>query len=159
MKPGMTVVTDNTKSLTAAIRKMASTEVLVGIPAEKANRSAPINNAALGFIHNYGAPEANIPARPFMEPGIKEVEAANIAGLEKIAQAALAGDSAAVEKGFIAIGLRTASAIKRKITAGIPPKLKPSTLAARRRRGRTGTTPLIDTGQLRNAITFVIRRK
>jgi hypothetical protein len=37
--------------------------------------------------------------------------------------------------------------------------LAAATLAARRRKGRTGTKPLIDTGQLRRAITYVLRRK
>jgi hypothetical protein len=33
------------------------------------------------------------------------------------------------------------------------------TLERRRAKGRTGTKPLIDTGQLRNAITYVLRKK
>jgi len=158
VKPGVSIVSDNTKAISAAIRKMAETQVLVGIPSEKTSRSGPITNAALGYIHNYGAPEANIPARPFMEPGIAEAEPENLRRMQHIATAALEGRSDAVENGFIAIGLRTAAAIKRRFALGIPPPLKPSTLAARRRRGRSGTTPLIDTGQLRNAISFVIRR-
>jgi hypothetical protein len=33
------------------------------------------------------------------------------------------------------------------------------TLAARKARGRTGEKPLIDTGQLRNAVTFVVQAR
>src|SRR5258708_13943696 len=82
------VGTDRTAAVAMALKLMASMEVLVGIPAEKAPRtsaeakSQPINNAALGYIHNYGSPTQNIPARPFMEPGITDSKA----GIEKTLQ-------------------------------------------------------------------------
>lgn len=38
----------------------------VGILGDKASRSGPLNNAAIGTIHEFGAPERNIPMRSFL---------------------------------------------------------------------------------------------
>lgn len=155
-------VVDNSAALQKSLRKLEQAKVLVGIPAEKAPRDpaesqGPINNAALGYIHNFGIPSANIPARPFMEPGIIAVKDRIVPYLESAGRAAVTGNANGVEKNLTAAGIVAASGIKSKIDAGPFVPLKPSTIAARKRRGRTGTKPLIDTGQLRNAITFVVR--
>lgn len=52
------------------------------------------------------------------------------------------------------LGLAVTGDIKKKITAHIPPPLTPYTLA---RKGSGKTTPLINTGQLINSITYVVR--
>lgn len=50
-------------------------EVLIGIPMSTTERpDGEITNAELGYIHEYGAPEANIPARPFLIPGVESVK-------------------------------------------------------------------------------------
>ena len=68
------IVSDN-------LRLLADLEVLVGFPEDSTERDEtatteegkePITNAALGYIHDNGAPEVNIPARPFMKPAIEE---------------------------------------------------------------------------------------
>lgn len=152
------VVKDNLKLMLKQIQALAATKVLVGVPEAKGQRKGePISNAALAYIHTNGAPEANIPARPFLIPGIKSVQKETAASFKKAGQAALEGKD--FTKNLTAIGLRAASAVKKKITDGPFLPLKPGTLAARRRRGRTGTKPLLDTAQMRNAITFVIRKK
>lgn len=159
------VIGDRTNAVAMALKLMASMEVLVGIPAEKAPRtsaeakSQPISNAALGYIHNYGSPTQNIPARPFMEPGIKQAQRDIEQSLERAGLAALDGKPDQMLKSLHAAGIKAATSVKNKINSGIPPALKSSTIAARKRRGRTGTKPLIDTGQLRNSITYVVRRK
>src|SRR5882672_9569301 len=157
------VETDRTSAVAVALKLMSSMEVLVGIPAEKAPRTSaeaktqPINNAALGYIHNYGSPTQNIPPRPFMEPGIKDAKAGIEESLKRAGLAALDGNADQMMKSLHAAGIKAASGVKNKINSNIPPPLGKSTLAARRRRGRTGTKTLIDTGQLRNSITYVVR--
>jgi hypothetical protein len=49
--------------------------------------------------------------------------------------------------------------VKAKINSNIQPKLADSTLEARRRRGVTRENTLVDTAQLRNSVTHVIRSK
>ena len=93
MKSGLTVVFDETAKVIDGITKLASTRVMVGVPAEKGSRSdgEPINNAALLYIHDNGAPEAGIPARETLMPGIMSVQGEINAGLEKTGRPRLMG--------------------------------------------------------------------
>jgi len=116
--------------------------------------------AAAGYcFHNFGMPSKNIPQRQFLEPGIKNADDAISVRMAKAGQGALDGKEEEVLNNMNAVGVIAASSVKSKITAGPFVPLGESTLAARRRRGRTGTKPLIDTGQLRNSISYVIRAK
>jgi hypothetical protein len=150
---------DRLPEVARGIRTLAENRVYVGVPASKAGRSGgEISNADLAYIHENGAPTVGIPARPFLKPGVASIRRWVEETLVKIGRSALDGRPEAVTRGLNALGLRAQSAVRAKINEGVPPPLRPGTLAARRRRGRTGTKPLIDTGQLRNAITYVIRR-
>lgn len=159
----MKITTDKVAEVLAAIQDLASKEVLVGIPATKAERKEgdeePINNAQLGYIHEFGSPKANIPARPFLNPGIARAQESINGHLRKAAKAAMDADSEKVDLELNATGLIAQAGARNEINSGDFEALAKSTLAARRRRGRTGEKPLIDTGQLRNAITYVIREK
>ena len=158
---------DNMKTLTAAMSTLEQNQVLVGIPAEKAPRTSEeakargtkINNAAIGYIMEFGSPTQNIPARSFLMPGIKNANDGISVRMTKAAQGALDGKPDEVKNNLNAVGIIAASSVKMKISSNIPPPLAASTLAARRRRGRTGTRTLVDTGQLRNSISYVIRPK
>ena len=160
MKPGLQTLVDNVARFTAGIERLASTRVMVGVPAEKGSRQdgEPINNAALAYVHENGAPEAGIPARPFLKPGIADKQTEIAAALEKTGRAAMDGKPEVVDRGFNIVGLIGQNAVRAKINDGPFTPLAEATLAARRARGRTGTKPLIDTGQLRNSLTYVIRK-
>lgn len=155
------IVKDGMPALLKGMADLVKSEVLVGIPAQTTERQdgEPINNATLGYIHENGAPAAGIPARPFLVPGVAAVEDKVAAQLGKAASASLAGDARAVNQRLHAAGMVAESSVKNTINAGVEPKLADSTIAARERRGRSGTVPLIDTGKLRNSITHVVRRK
>lgn len=156
-----------TKSNTAQFRKalevLLKKEVLVGIPASNAARdpepgeTTAATNALIGYIMEYGSPAQNIPARPFLHPGIANAKDDISAHMKKAAQFALSGKNDKIEQELEKVGLIAQVSVQKKITEGPFEPLKPSTLAARRARGRTGTTPLLDTGQLRRAISYVIR--
>lgn len=154
------VTKDNVDNVLEAIKAMANKRVLVGIPSDKApRRGDPINNATLGYIHENGSPARNIPARPFLKPGVASAKDKLVQTLKGYAKQALA-DKSAIEKGLNAAGLVAQSAVKNRIRSGegFAP-LKPGTLAARKRKGAKGTKPLIRTGQLLNSITYVVRDK
>lgn len=168
-------------ALVKNMRLMAKTEVLVGVPAETSQRddedSKDISNAALLYIHETGMPEQNIPARPSMGPAIEENQQMIAARLGNIARRVLMNDPSAVEKGLHVLGLAVVSAIRNKIDDGIAPPLAERTLRARARKGRKGAQeeldrrakgepagmdlakPLVDTGEMRKAITHAIRAK
>lgn len=174
---GVLKTIDNMQAMRAAVDRLSKQRVLVGVPAEDTARDGGgITNAALAYIHEKGAPEANIPARPFLAPGVQRVRAENVSDLKKAGELALEGKVDAVDRQFHRVGLRTQNSVRNVIREGVPPPLADSTLAGRARRGRKGASkelaarragaqpgiefakPLIDTGQLLRAITYVVRR-
>jgi hypothetical protein len=148
-----------------AILKLTKSEVLIGIPDSGSARQpdpgepAPPSNAVIGYIQEFGAPERNIPARPFLVPGVESITPKAAELLRKAGRAALFGDSGAVETALNQIGLIGQSAVQQKITDGPFAPLSERTLKARKARKRTGEKPLIDTGQLRRSVTYIVRRK
>lgn len=164
MKPqvniNINITVDNLSQFDAALKIIQKREILVGVPeASGPRKSGPINNASLAAIHDKGSPSRNIPARPFMEPGIKSVSPQIEQKLLTVGRAVLDGDAVKAEQGMQAAGMIAQNGLRNKINSNITPALKPATLAARRRRGRTGTRTLIDTGQLRNSLTYVVKDK
>lgn len=157
----MKITIDNVAKVLASIQELASKQVLAGIPASKAERNddSPLNNAQLGYLQNYGSPAQNIPSREFMESGIALVQDKIEGHLQKAAKAAVNGNSEKVDVELNATGLVAQAGLRARINSGDFEELKKSTLAARRRRGRTGVKPLIDKGELRNSLTYVIRKK
>ncbi|ELI6453548.1 hypothetical protein RRM53_003194 [Yersinia ruckeri] len=148
---------------------------------------ATIGNAQIGYINEYGSPAQNIPARPHLQPGVQSVQDKTIAKLKQAAQAVFDGNSAAAEKALNQAGLIASDAVRRYMTITNLIPLADSTLAARARRGRKGAIrelarrdgegslmekneqgqlisntnarPLIDQGQYRRAITYIVRDK
>lgn len=156
----VTVTVDKLAAVGAAVTELAKTRVLVGIPSEKSPRADDeINSAALLYIHEHGAPEAGIPARPTLYPGLKDARDKTNALLGQAGTLALSGDAAASGKAFAAAGMVGRDAVKNRIGSNTPPPLAPSTLAARRRRGVTRTNTLIDTAAMQGAVTYVVRKE
>lgn len=161
----VTVTKDRVDEVVKLIRDLSKTRLLIGIPAEDAGRTpepgqteAP-SNAVLGYLNEFGEPEKNIPARPHLLPAVESVMPRVIPRLKKAGEAALSGDKNAIDTAFDQIGAIAVGAVQEKISDGPFVKLSPRTLAARRARGVTRESPLIDTGQLRRAYTYVTRRK
>lgn len=157
------VTKDGVPALLKAIKDLTSKEVLVGIPDINAGRSddeddSPISNAEIGYIMEFGAPKANIPPRPHLIPGIQTAQGKIETRMKKGAESALSG-KADVDATLTAVGITAENAVKAKITEGPFAPLADATILARQARGRTGTKPLIDTGQYRRAITHVVRKK
>ena len=156
----VTVTRDNAKNVIAAIQDMAKKHVLVGIPSSENGRNdGSIGNAALGAIHENGSGVRNIPARPFLKPGVAAAADQCVNVLKSAAQNAFT-DKNAIDKGLNAAGLIAQASVKKRIVSqeGFTP-LKAATLAARKRKGAKGEKALIRTGQLLNSITYVVREK
>ena len=177
--------TDNLDQLLKVLAGLTELEVLVGFPEETDERKPdeenpnPPSNAVIAYIQDNGSPEANIPARPFMIPAMQDARPQLTESLYKGALDVLAHPKEAqrVVKLFIRTGLIAQNALRKKINEGIPPPLSEATLLRRARRGRKGAKkelanreaglaastqlakPLIDTGQLRNAATYVLRKR
>lgn len=159
------VTVDRVAAVLKSINGLTKNQVLVGIPAEHADRQPdpeqpePANNAMIGYLMENGSPAQNIPARPHMRPGIESVKDEISKRYKDGAAAVMDGRVSDPDKVHTAVGLIAEKGIKAKITDGPFVPLSPRTIAARKARGRTGEKPLLDTGQYRRAITHVIRSK
>lgn len=163
---GLVLKSDNLPKVLTAIKDLTNTDVLVGYPDTGPARDdvdgvpVEITNAMIAFIQEHGSPIRNIPARPFMIPGIVLVQSRVVTLLRQAAIASLEGDKEKYMQILNQLGLVGVGGIQRAITRGEGwPPLSPVTLAARRARGVRRTRPLIDTGQLRQHVQYVIRRR
>jgi hypothetical protein len=149
-------IPDKVKKFLNHLKERSGKEKLyIGIPAEKTQRrERGLNNAAIAYIQEFGAPNAGIPPRPFLIPGVND----NKDKAQKAIEAFLKRRET-IENAYSAAGMILVAGVKRRITQGIPPPLAESTLKARKRIGFKGTKPLIHTGQLVNSITYVIRKE
>lgn len=162
-KSTLRVTTDFTNQFNRIIGQFKSDAVLVGVPESDTERKSDskskqeINNATLLAINNYGSPANNIPARPVMQIGIKNVQDQVAALFAKTATEALTKGEAALDTGYNRIGIVASSSIKKVINSqeGIEAPSQ-STLKSRERAGFSGNKALIVTGQLRNSITYVV---
>lgn len=157
------VTVDRLKNLVDATDALTKQRVMVGVPANKAGRRQTrgqrINNATLAYIHEHGAPAANIPKRAFLRPGVESVQRDLVQIMRKAGDAALNGRPDHVNRWLNAAGLKAQAAVQAKLRSGPFAPLSPRTLAARRARGVSRTKPLIDTAQLLQSISYVVRRR
>jgi len=156
---GVTMTVDNRSQVAAAMRNLTGSRVLVGIPAEKTAREGDdtgVTNSLIGYIAEFGSPAQNIPARPWLMPGIKDGEAKITTALKKTAVFVIRGDNGALQTGLEAVGLIAQTAVKNRIVSGPFAPLAPATIAARKRRGHEGIKPLIETGQFLASVSYVV---
>ena len=156
MQSGMQMITDALPDLLRRLASVAQRDVLVGVPAGEGRDDGP-TNAEIGYQNEFGSPANNIPARPHLLPGVAAVQDKAAAKLTRAADAAASGRVSDAERHLHAAGLLAQNSVRRTLTTTAYRPLSERTLAERRARGRTGTKPLIDTGQYRRSITYVIR--
>lgn len=127
---------------------------------ENKNKVA-ITNAELLFIHTNGSPINNIPARPVIEPAIKDDNDRLSSMMKKAAQLALSGKFTEALTQLKLTGMRGQNVSRAwflNSKNGWPPN-SPAVQAAKRRKGSTDPKPLIDTGELRKSITYFVKGK
>lgn len=153
---------DRLDEVLKSIAGLVKQEVLVGVPDSTAGRKddgEPISNAEIGYIQETGSPANNIPARPHLVPGVQDARPKFEPQLQRGVEAALDGDLEQVQRRLNMAGIAAQNSVRAKVNSNIAPQLAESTLEARRRRGVTRENTLVDTGQYRNSITYVIRKK
>lgn len=167
---------DNSAALYKALKEVSNMDVLVGVPAKTTNRNTDeINNAQLLAIHSAGSPLSGLPARPVLEPAInaqgnKEKIAEQ---LKIVADLVMSGEPTQAKQQLRRVGLMAEGMVKDWFTdprnnwapnsprtiAIKEAKMTKESKAAAIAAGNPLTRPLIDTGQLRKSITFVVREK
>lgn len=169
MKSGMKVVTDKAFDIGAAMKLLTKQSVLVGIPADKernADDDSPVTNAELGYIHENGSPDNNLPARPFLMPGIRACHAKVVDQLRDAGRKALEGNATGVNQALERAGIIGQNSVRAQFVDNDWQELADTTLdkrgpAKRDEDGkitkRGATNPLLDTSQLRKSITYVVK--
>jgi len=142
-------------AILGAIDALSKTEVLVGIPHGE-SRDGGMSNAEIGYLLETGSPSMNLPPRPHLVPGIEEAQEIVGQQLTSAVDAALSGNTQRMHKHLKNAGMKATMSVKRYITTGEFETLAPWTINARKRRGKKSEKPLIDTGQMRNAHTYII---
>lgn len=161
-KPTLTITGDFTEEFNKIVKSFKKDAVLVGIPQEETQRTNDqmINNATLLAINNFGSPLNNIPPRPVMSIGIRSAQPEISEQFKLAAQKSFAEGIDALGTYYNRAGIIASNAIKKAINS--QERIEPpadSTLASRKSAGFTGTKALIVTGQMRNAITYVVKEK
>lgn len=150
------------------LRRLARTNVLVGIPSKTASRGDGPNNAELAYIHENGAPKAGIPPRPFLKPGVAAARDGVTRLFRKGVEAALRGDD---HRPFLgSAGQHAVNEVRGMFVDNDWPPIQDRSVEGRfRRRKKKGAAlkkavrdqgtarPLIDTGALRRSITYEVR--
>lgn len=185
----LTVTKDSVNAVVKGINELVGKRVLVGYPESSSHDSrggGEPTNAQLAYTHEFGAPANNLPARPFVIPGVEKAEDGSVKMLRKAADFAIAGKPNLSDEQLNRAGLNAVNSVKNEISTASFVPLKPATIRGRkygrqtksRRQSETeylrlvdegmdpgaaqtatGIQPLVNTGQLRNAATYVIRRK
>jgi hypothetical protein len=146
------------------LQYLATHTVEVGL-----TRTASERSWILLEIHEHGAPAMHIPAWPAMKPALSQpsTRAEMSAAMLEACEAANSGDLLAVTSALEAADKDGADGIHTYIDKGIPPPNSPITLSGgwmrnqvsrkpMKVKGKSGTTPLVDTGQLYNDFDFAI---
>lgn len=126
-----------------------------------ATRNDGLTNATVGVIQEFGSPENNIPARPWLRPPVANFRPQFNQMIAEALRAELRGEPS-LHKTLGLIGAKAVAEIKKYVTAGdpIPPPNAPSTLARKTAKSKRGATKaprtLVDTGQMVNGVTFAV---
>ena len=118
--------------------------VKVGIP--KGSNAYPDGTSVImvGTVHEFGSPARGIPQRSFLRSTVEGGRRKYKTLFRKLSKKMVAGNISK-KQALGVIGLQVQGDVQAKISNGISPSLK----------SRSGT-PLIDTGHLRQTITFQV---
>lgn len=143
-----------------AIDEALKLQAKVGLPAEKIGGQVyggGMTVLQIGAIHEFGAPEAGIRRRSWMANSVKHEQKAIDKQITGEFEAIFEGRGKDAKAALTRVALVARNAMTKAFSNqgyGTWRKLKPATV---KRKG--SALPLVDTGVLRGAITWVIGRK
>ncbi len=117
------------------------------------NHSEGITVFQIGMIHEFGAPEKNIPRRSFIRVPIEN----NIKEITKLIEnnhRLVSENSMSAEVALDRIGIKAQNTIKESFRKN---DWKPNSRATVKRKG--SSRPLIDTGQLIGSISYIVEKE
>lgn len=152
---------DRLPEIERAVARLGRLEARVGVMAKAgaSSQDSSFGMAELAYVHEFGSPKAGVPQRSFLRSTFEEQGPA----LEKLsarAAKAVVEGRVAPEAAVALLGEWGVARVRENMTRGINPPLAPATLEKRKRiqAGKVGRdTPLINTGRLRQAVTYDVR--
>ncbi len=148
----MSTVTDGVKEWTNVIKGIDSKNVLVGVIG---TTDGERGNAMLMAVHEYGTEDGKIPERRPIRLTMENNSAKYAQRFQQAIDKALR-DEIDIDTALRSIGEECAGDVKITVMNGLTPPLAPSTVRARKNKS---DTPLYDTGELVNSITYEVRKK
>jgi len=147
---------DNSDAVKKLYEQLDRKEVRVGFfEHSKYPDGTPI--AYIASIQEFGY--GPIPPRPFMRPAEQQNEEKWVGGIARGVKAAMNG-SVTLDHALDQIGMVAAADIKKAIKAVTAPALSDATIRARaskkKTKGNVSVKPLVDTGQMIQAVTSVV---
>ena len=188
LRTGLKVSIDKLNDMQTALNWLGSKEVMVGIPEDDTDRTdtSTATNSLIAYAHEFGEPAHNLPARPFLRPGVERTEADWTKSFENAARQAFegnisaatnslmrAGDKAAKgaqqvirDQDFVELSRRTIEERLRKIVRGHKQgaqrvaKYRAMTNLLEQAAWESANIKILqDTNQMFRAITYVIRNR
>jgi hypothetical protein len=150
---GARQIVEGMRSMEHAVVALGKLRLRVGIlgpGATQLEEGSSLTLAALGAIHEFGAPEAGIPERSFFRSTMAN-RAADLKALWASELRLVIGRQKTPRQAMEEVGQQIVAWIKATIRAGIEPPLWEETV---RRKG--SSKPLIDDGQLINSIVYEV---
>ena len=167
MKFSLSGQAEKHKDRLRCLRYLAAHTVDVGLTGSSDGRSR-----MLLAVHEHGAPDMHIPPRPVVKPALAQasVRAEMASAMLDACAAANKGDMDGMKAALERSGQAGVDGIHAYIDAGIPPPNAPVTLTGGwirnpvsgkpvKIKGKSGATPLVDTGQLYHAFDYEITER
>jgi len=124
--------------------------VLVGVPKGSGNYEDGTKMAVIAAVQEYGSADGRIPERSFLRVPLNAEQKQFAATFRETVPDVVQG-SLTSEQMLDRVGSQAVGVVQEAISAGINPANAPATVE---RKG--SSTPLVDTGALRQAITYVV---
>ena len=152
------------KKVNQCVAWMKSHKLNIGLTSK-----APARSKWLFSIHENGSPIKGIPARPALRPALMSATFTKLYKdyMRTAYDCAMDGNLEGVKAAYNTLGMLGVYAIQNRIDSHIPPPNSPITLHGGWMRdkvsgkpihvkGKSGDTPLVDTGQYRNSFAYEI---
>ena len=143
------------------IKQFKKSVVKVGLPEKvggQAHSDSGLTVAQVGATHEFGVPERGIPKRSFLREPMKKKQK-SISNFIKKKFSQVANNTISAGKALDEMGSMGMTISRQSFTKNDWQGVTEKTKKKKSEKGNTKDNPLIDSGQLRKSITYLVERK